>query len=234
MGLEQQPALDAPRPREDCAFCVRQDLHNILTESQSFFLLADHAPLIEGHILLVPKEHYSCYGALIPELEEEFLWMKARVAEFLSQTYRPPVFFEHGIFRQTVYHAHLHCFPFGPIQLDLSAYHPHPAPNQEDLREWHAQQGQYFYFEQRVGEGQLFLPEEVRYFSFLGALRKEATATQDAWRPSDERRVNGRPKIESLLQKWREFAQEYNTDESRPGQTARAQHEGDGDDGDRD
>jgi diadenosine tetraphosphate (Ap4A) HIT family hydrolase len=233
MGLEQQPALETPRPREDCPFCVRQDLQNILTESQSFFLLADHAPLIEGHVLLVPKAHYSCYGALPPALEPEFLRMKARAAEFLRQTYRSPIFFEHGIFRQTVFHAHLHCFPFGPLELDLADYHPSPAPHLADVRAWYAEKGQYFYFEQRPGEGQLFLPEEVRYFSVLGALRKEA-ATHGAWHPPAERRENGRPKIQSLLENWRAFAQQHDEHESSPGRVAGAQHEGEHINGDGD
>ncbi len=234
MGVEQPTALVVPQPREDCAFCVRQDLHNILAESQSFFLLADHAPLIEGHLLLIPKAHYSCYGAVPLELEQEFLQMKARAAAFLRRAYRPPVFFEHGIFRQTVFHAHLHCFPFGPLQLDLSAYHPHPAPRLEDVREWYMQKGQYFYFEQRMGEGQLFAPEEMRYFSVLGALRKEAAPAHGAWSPPAERRENGRPKIQSLVQKWQAFAQENNNNESRPARHGGAQHEGVSIDGDGD
>jgi diadenosine tetraphosphate (Ap4A) HIT family hydrolase len=234
MGLDQSPALETPYPRDDCAFCVRQDLPNILTEDHSFFLLADHAPLIEGHMLLVPKAHYSCYGAVPAELEEEFLRMKARAADFLRQAYRPPVFFEHGIFRQTVYHAHLHCFPFGPLQLDLAAYHPHPAPHLEEIRQWYRQQGHYFYFEQSLGEGQLFQPEEMRYFSVLGALRKEAS-THSPWQPPGERRENGRPKIQSLLQKWQEFAQTRDAHISSPGDVAGAQqHEGDAFHGDSD
>lgn len=233
MGLEQRPALDVPRPREDCPFCIRQDLRNILAESPSFFLLADHAPLIEGHILLVPKAHYSCYGTVPLELEQEFLDMKVRAAAFLRQTYRAPVFFEHGIFRQTVFHAHLHCFPFGSLQLDLAAYHPSPAPHIEDVRRWYAEKGQYFYFEQRMGEGQLFLPEEVRYFSVLGALRKEAAAAHGAWRPPEERRENGKLKIQSLVQKWQAFAQEQHLNEHRPGDGAGAQYEGEHIDGDR-
>ncbi|HEY7357698.1 MAG TPA: HIT family protein [Ktedonobacterales bacterium] len=234
MGLEQPTALEVPQPREDCAFCVRHDLHHILTESQSFFLLADHAPLIEGHLLLIPKVHYSCYGAVAEELEQEFLQMKTRAAAFLRQAYRVPVFFEHGIFRQTVFHAHLHCFPFGQLQLDLAAYHPHPASRLADVREWYAQKGQYFYFEQRVGDGQLFAPEEMRYFSVLGALRKEAAATQGAWRPREERLIEGRSMTRSLVQKWQAFAQEDNDNENRPAQNGRARHEGDSSDGDRD
>lgn len=225
--------FEAPHPREDCQFCARQDLQNILTESPSFFLLADHAPLIEGHILLVPKAHYSCYGALPAALEAEFLRMKARAAAFLSQTYRPPVFWEHGIFRQTVHHAHLHCFPFGPLRLDLSEYHPHPAPSLADVRAWYEQRGQYFYFEQRPGEGQLFLPEELRYFSVLGALRKEA-ATHGAWQPAQERRVNGRPKIASLVQRWQAFARQQNIDTMSLDDVAGAVYKGEMSDGNSD
>ena len=202
MGLERQPAFDV---REDCAFCVRQKLCNILTESQSFFLLTDHAPLIEGHILLVPKMHYSCYGSVGPELEDEFLRMKAEATKFLIQAYRPPVFWEHGVFHQTVYHAHLHCFPFGPLRLDLSAYHPYPVRGLVDIRAWYAQRGQYFYFEQEAGKGQLFAPEEMRYFSVLGALRKE-TSRHGTWHSPEERWLNGRSKIQSLVKKWQEFA----------------------------
>ncbi len=205
MGVNQQPVPISSRP--DCAFCQRQKLKNILTESASFFLLADHAPLIEGHILLVPKAHYSCYGALDLTLEEEFLRMKAEATAFLTQFYRPPVFWEHGIFHQTVYHAHLHCFPFGPLQLDLSAFHPYHTKGLADIRTWYEQRGQYFYFEQQPGEGQLFAPEEMRYFSVLGELRKKA-ATHGAWRPPEVRRLNGQPQIKALVQRWQEFARE--------------------------
>jgi len=205
MAGDQPSSAETILPRADCAFCQREQLRAILTESQSFFLLADHAPLIEGHILLVPKAHYRCYGALSLELEAEFLEMKARVTDFLARSYRPPVFWEHGIFRQTVYHAHLHCFPFGPLRLDLSAFHPKPVANLAGVRQWYAERGQYFYFEQEIGKGQLFVPEEVRYFSVLGELRKEA-ATHGAWLPAFERRLNGQSKIQSLRQRWQEFA----------------------------
>ena len=102
MALDQPPAAetrDLPQPRANCAFCERAKLHNILFESAAFFLIADHAPLIEGHMLLVPKAHFACYGELAPALDAEFGWMKARASEFLARAYRPPVFFEHGIFR---------------------------------------------------------------------------------------------------------------------------------------
>ncbi len=211
MGLDQPPAAETmmlPQPRTDCVFCQRQKLDNILAESASFFLIADHAPLIEGHMLLVPKAHFSCYGALFPALDEEFWRLKAAAGEFLGRAYRSPVFFEHGIFRQTVFHAHLHCFPFGPLQLDLAAHHPHPVQGLDDVRAWFAERGQYFYLEPEPGQGSLFQPEEMRYFSVLGALRQEAANTHGPWRTAIERRLNGKPRIQSLVQKWQDFAAE--------------------------
>jgi diadenosine tetraphosphate (Ap4A) HIT family hydrolase len=211
MGLDQPPAaetLNLPQPRADCTFCQRHKLTNILYETPAFFLIADHAPLIEGHMLLVPKAHFACYGALAPALDAEFLRIKAAAGQFLARTYRPPVFFEHGVFRQTVFHAHLHCFPFGPLALDLASHHPHAAPGLAEVRAWYAASGQYFYLEQEPGQGALFQPEEMRYFSVLGALRQQAANTQGAWRPALERRLNGQEKIQSLAQKWQEFAAE--------------------------
>jgi diadenosine tetraphosphate (Ap4A) HIT family hydrolase len=199
---------DLPQPGAHCTFCLRQKLTNILYDSGAFFLIADHAPLIEGHVLLVPKAHFACYGALLPALDAEFARVKAAAGAFLARAYRPPVFFEHGVFRQTVFHAHLHCFPFGPLQLDLASHHPHPVLGLDDVRAWYRARGQYFYLEQEPGQGALFQPEELRYFSVLGALRQQAATTHGVWHPSVERRLNGQTKIESLVQKWQEFAAE--------------------------
>ena len=231
MAADHHSTLETTRPRAECAFCLRQKLMNILTESDSFFLLADHAPLIEGHLLLVPKTHYPCYGALDAKLEEEFLRMKTSATEFLTRTYRPPVFWEHGVFHQTVYHAHLHCFPFGPLQLDLSTFHPHSIGSLAEIRAWYEQRGQYFYFERQPGEGQLFAPEEMRYFSVLGELRKQA-ATHGTWHPPLQRQLNGQPKIQALVQKWQEFARDrqvVNTESPQP--QVKAEHQGDDSDG---
>src|SRR5690349_23454614 len=90
MGLDQPPeasTIELPQPRADCTFCQRQKLVNILYQSDSFFLIADHAPLIEGHVLLVPKAHFACYGALAPALDVEFGRVKAAAAEFLARAY---------------------------------------------------------------------------------------------------------------------------------------------------
>ena len=41
--------LNMPAPQPGCPFCLRGDLELTLTETPSFYLLADHAPLVAGH-----------------------------------------------------------------------------------------------------------------------------------------------------------------------------------------
>src|SRR5215813_10304701 len=182
---ETMEPLDVAEPADDsasCAFCHREALAGILAETDHFYLLADHAPLVEGHLLLIPRNHYACYGALPAQLEEEFLTLKRRVADFLGDAYRSPVFFEHGVFRQTVYHAHLHAIPFGPLNFGvhaLAAADGRSVHTLGDVRSWYEERGPYFYIEQPPAHGDpaeaaLFPPEERRYYVVLGMLRSSA------------------------------------------------------------
>src|SRR5947209_18147100 len=97
---------DAEVDRANCAFCQRSDFAaNILKETPTFLVVADHAPLVEGHILIIPRQHYACYGAVPAELDAELDVLKQQVQQFFAQFYAPTVFWEHGVFRQTVFHA---------------------------------------------------------------------------------------------------------------------------------
>jgi diadenosine tetraphosphate (Ap4A) HIT family hydrolase len=196
-----------------CAFCAPDALDLVLHETENFLVIADHAPMIEGHLLIVPREHYACYGALPAELWDEFLALKRTVRAFMEAMYRPPVFFEHGVFRQTVFHAHLHAFPFGPIPLDV---HRLAEPDGcvvrslEDVRAWYRERGHYFFLEQpphggRPATAAVFPPVEARYFAVLGMLRESASA-HGGWDPPAVRRMLGMPKMRALAAKWREYA----------------------------
>lgn len=198
----------------NCVFCRREDLAAaILTETEHFYLLADHAPLVEGHSLLVPKAHYACYGAIPAELDAELLALKRRVADFLTTAYRAPAFFEHGVFHQSVFHAHLHAMPFGELALPPALFAPtdgaHAASSREDVRRWYADHGHYFYLEtprpdvERIAA--VFPPDEVRYWQVLAALR-HATQRHTAWHPQPVRRVTSRPLMRSLRDKWLAFS----------------------------
>ncbi len=145
------PASPEPHAR-GCPFCERRDLELTLAETPHFYLLADHAPLIEGHLLIVPHGHYACYGAVPAEYEAEFAALKWRTARFFASAYRAPTFFEHGVYRQTVFHAHLHALPFGVTPLDLPAQARaaggRPARSLADVRAWYEERGHYFYIEE--------------------------------------------------------------------------------------
>ena len=114
----------ASAQRPNCTFCQRSEVADILEETPHFLLAADHAPLVEGHLLVIPKDHYACYGDTPTTLDEELFAIKDELRQFYTQHYAPVVFWEHGVFRQTVFHAHLHCFPWGNLSYDLESRRP--------------------------------------------------------------------------------------------------------------
>jgi diadenosine tetraphosphate (Ap4A) HIT family hydrolase len=211
MGANPQPA--------DCVFCDVERLNGILAETDHFLILADHAPLVEGHLLIIPRQHYACYGAVPADLEEELLAIKRRVAAFLRGTYRAPAFFEHGVFRQTVCHAHLHAIPLGAedFHVDpLLARGGRRVSAPHDVRDWYSAPGPYFYVEQSSTDGApaeagVFPPELSHYFSALDMLRT-AAGNISGWQPQPVRRLTGRAKIEALAAQWRLSSQHVVSD----------------------
>ena len=85
--------------------------HQVLDQTDNFYLLHDGYPLLEGHLLLIPKQHVDCYFNLDKKLLREFKLFKKKSVDFLKDKYIQPVIFEHGIAGQTVMHAHLHLLP---------------------------------------------------------------------------------------------------------------------------
>ena len=94
-------------------FCqIKEKLNSqVIDETENFYLLHDGYPLLEGHLLLIPKLHVDCYFNLDTKLLKEFNLFKKKSVSFLKDKYRQPVIFEHGLVGQTVPHAHLHLLP---------------------------------------------------------------------------------------------------------------------------
>ncbi len=205
-------SLDSDANSSDCAFCQHHTIAtNILKETPTFRIVADHAPLTEGHILIVPKQHYACYGAMPPELDQELLALKREVQQFFQQFYAPVVFWEHGVFRQTVFHAHLHCFPFGETKYQLSdALHDQIITSQDDIRAWCTSQGHYFYMED-PRHRLLFAPQVEHYLRIIQEVLWSGVAARDkrtGWRSPQQRMEEGRPLIEATAAKWHTFQQQ--------------------------
>ncbi len=204
-----------PPPADgSCPFCDPATVASALATTEHFYLLADNAPLVEGHALLIPRDHYACYGALPAAWDDEVLALKGRVSRFEVERYRPAIFFEHGVFGQSVYHAHLHAVPLGPSGLDMRAL---AAPDGRlvsglgDVRDWWETQGQYFYLESPLDssertEAAIFPPREGPYVRVLSMLR-ERSHIYNPWQPQFVRRMTGADKVRALAAQWAHFAE---------------------------
>ena len=202
--------------KSDCAFCQRGFIADqILKETPVFRIIADHAPLVPGHLLIVPRNHYTCYGDVPAALDDELFALKQEVQRFFLRYYEPTVFWEHGVFHQTVFHAHLHCFPFGETHYDPSKnLHAVTVSAQEDIRTWYSTHGQYFYLED-VHNAFLFAPKQDAYqYIIRNVLWQAALARnkQTAALPSALRQKLSGPFIQDLQVKWQLFQKEEKND----------------------
>jgi diadenosine tetraphosphate (Ap4A) HIT family hydrolase len=140
-----------PRASDDCVFCTRRDQPAVLFETRSLYAMPDKFPTRPGHVLIIPKEHLACYAsspAVLDHLEDA----KVRVERFLRAMYpvdgAEPLLYamEHGVYGQTVFHAHLHVAP-GPHVPLPPEYLAHP--DVERIEGWepviarYAERGQY-------------------------------------------------------------------------------------------
>ncbi len=103
---------------KDCIFCkiVRGEIKtSVIKTSNSFIAFADINPVVEGHILIIPKSHYVTLLDIPQNLAEEMLkFVKEVGTELLERKLGdgfniimnnlPPA-------GQVVPHAHIHVIP---------------------------------------------------------------------------------------------------------------------------
>jgi ATP adenylyltransferase len=161
------------------ACCLCSNLHRAgratwdqpIFESANFEVLPSLGSLVEGWMLLVPKEHFLCMGAMRPELVAEYQSIKFTVARYIESTYGAVCAFEHGPARSNrqvgcgVDHAHLHLLPlsfnllnsaaeFLPLQIQWR------AADQGTCRSAWEQGFDYLYVEQPLGQGRIAVHQE--------------------------------------------------------------------------
>src|SRR4051794_21679646 len=103
-----------PEPPGPCPFCNLPPENFLLQETPSFYVIADHAPITPGHVLLIPRLHVPCLAELPESYDTEFATLKAQMGRFVADTYGAVTFWENGRFGQSVPHAHLHAFAWAP------------------------------------------------------------------------------------------------------------------------
>ncbi len=144
-----------------CIFCSRDHdsvREDVLFESEHFYVKACLASVAAGHVLIIPKEHFSCYGALARELDQEYLEVKHRTIEKVKELFSEPFLLEHGVWGQSVAHAHTHCIPLVGDGYSISSIFdeiifPSKVSSVEGgldlMRDVYSQQGAYFAVEER-------------------------------------------------------------------------------------
>lgn len=93
----------------------------VIASDADFLLMPDVAPLAEGHVLLVTREHHQCAAAFGPDLWGRALRWRDRVARLYRQAYGTgnSLLFEHGPASPQgggacIDHAHWHFLPGTP------------------------------------------------------------------------------------------------------------------------
>ena len=97
---------------EKCIFCNCDSIkEDILWETDNFFVKVGVGILAPGHVMIIPKEHISCYAELSNQLGKEFISIKEQVFNNVKYNFSEPIIYEHGIYSQSIKHAHLHFVP---------------------------------------------------------------------------------------------------------------------------
>ena len=155
---------------ENCPFCrelqsgrlpdfVDADIDSrILHETNRFVVMADISPLVPGHVMIVPKAHILCYGAVEDSAQDEFSGLVDATRTVITEHYGPPVILEHGTSSLAergdhVTHAHLHIVPAAiDIRDSLLNFNTTTIASLSDLSYWAARDEEYIYFESCAGE----------------------------------------------------------------------------------
>jgi diadenosine tetraphosphate (Ap4A) HIT family hydrolase len=108
------------RQLEGCNFCIeapelkaKSDIPgSTVLESDNFRVYPTLGMITPGYLLIVPKEHVACVGAMAEPMLDELIRVKEEVDSALTAAYcQKPVYFEHGVIGQTVSHAQVHAIP---------------------------------------------------------------------------------------------------------------------------
>ena len=102
---------------EKCILCNYDLIKNdILSQSRNFFVKVGVGILAPGHVMIIPKKHIACFAELPEQLTKEFWSLKETVSNAIKSKFSEPIIYEHGIYSQSINHAHIH---FVPIKNDI-------------------------------------------------------------------------------------------------------------------
>lgn len=99
-----------------CVFCnivnKKSDAY-VVYENDKVLAFLDNDPISEGHILLIPKEHYLDVDDIPEDLLREIMEVSQKLVKAIKKVYKPngySIMQNGGIFND-IGHYHMHIFP---------------------------------------------------------------------------------------------------------------------------
>ena len=136
---------------KNCPHCGSHSsaLKYLLLETKNFRVVCDVHPIIEGHILIISKNHLSCVGEYSQEIFDEFTNLYEKFSRFIKDMYSSVSSFEHGKIGQTVFHSHTHIIPYSGNPGDIipeGEEHMATISSLESLQDMYRKDGKYLFF----------------------------------------------------------------------------------------
>lgn len=196
---------------ENCVHCPGGiGLEYPLFDDNLFWVVCDAHPLIEGHILIIPKEHISCMGNLSVSAFSRYKELYNQVKKIVSENYGSVAIFEHGITGQTVFHAHTHFFPFtGSTNSIISKTNAlKKIDSLDQLEKEFKLRGKYLFFEN--ANEMWFVDTSLGYPRFFRNIFAELLDVKDradwkATRDNSKLMAEFKKDMAELSKKWKEF-----------------------------
>ena len=115
------------RKNPDCFFCkeIEDPTNNFLNKSRivlqtkNFIAFPTLGCFQIGYLLIMPKQHFLCFGELEPEMIKELEEIIQKITDYvMKKTGKKCIIFEHGtrdlekLTSTSIMHAHIHIIPF--------------------------------------------------------------------------------------------------------------------------
>ncbi len=98
----------------ECVFCDRNKITtDFVYEDDLVMAFMDSEPINEGHILVIPKEHYLDADEIPDEILARLMIISKKVVAALKEIYKPNGYsiMQNGGAFNDIGHYHLHIFP---------------------------------------------------------------------------------------------------------------------------
>jgi diadenosine tetraphosphate (Ap4A) HIT family hydrolase len=193
-----------------CYLVMGSLFNRIIKETENFVVFPSIGQIVEGYLLVIPKQHYLCMGALPDRLFNELENIVDECERALLEVYSSKsILFEHGAVGTTLEkragcctdHAHLHIVPGEVELLDeiKKNYTPQRIYSFKDLKEKWVKNIPYLFYRNTKKEMFVFDVPPVISQYFRQILAKKLNKI-DRW---DWRRYSGKKEMINTIKRLR-------------------------------